>query len=319
MIKITFDTNCIINVLDYSSSSSTSVEELFEIMRYALEGDVNLAITTRVETDIEKDKDNKRKEEFIKRLAIFPTIGTICRVDVSKLDSGDIVADERHQKMVLELGQILFPNMDKKDQHYLNKINDIDHLVGHMLGKRDIFVTDDKTIIKKAETLKNSPGIVVMDPKRCLEYINLKANKLVLVQEFYDKLKGYRDFLTKVAGEQQYKKEDQVVYIQEREWLLKKYPLVKDGLMQFKLKMLSVPVGGQIVFDQGDILGIQHLNEKIQELIIGPELEQQIDFFEDDYGYRARYSGDIQSKIKGKFQNILDLLLSYSGYLEKSF
>lgn len=63
MLKLTLDTNCIINLLDYKSESATSVDELAEILRYGLDGDVNIAITTRVESDFDKDKDEKRRND----------------------------------------------------------------------------------------------------------------------------------------------------------------------------------------------------------------------------------------------------------------
>ena len=63
MIKLTLDTNCIINLLDYKSESATSVDELAEILRYALDEDANIAITTRVESDVTKDKDKKQNLE----------------------------------------------------------------------------------------------------------------------------------------------------------------------------------------------------------------------------------------------------------------
>ena len=66
MIKLTLDTNCIINLLDYKSESATSVDELAEILRYALDEDANIAITTRVESDVTKDKDKKQNLENYK-------------------------------------------------------------------------------------------------------------------------------------------------------------------------------------------------------------------------------------------------------------
>lgn len=75
MIKLTFDTNCIINLLDYKSESASSVDELAEILRYALDGDVNIAITTRVESDVNNDKNEDRKNEILRRVSMFPVIG----------------------------------------------------------------------------------------------------------------------------------------------------------------------------------------------------------------------------------------------------
>lgn len=88
MIKLTLDTNCIINLLDYKSQSAISVDELAEIIRYGFEGDVNIAITTRVDSDVSKDKNTDRKGEILKRISMFPVIGTVARLNTSKLDSG---------------------------------------------------------------------------------------------------------------------------------------------------------------------------------------------------------------------------------------
>lgn len=54
---------------------------------------------------------------------------------------------------------------------YGNKLNDIDHLVGHKINGRDIFVTDDGSIHRKSEELQKAPGIVVMTPKQCLNFL----------------------------------------------------------------------------------------------------------------------------------------------------
>ncbi len=321
MIKITLDTNCIINIFDCGSESSTSVEELVELVRYALEGDVNIAITTRVESDICKDKDDSRKRELLRRISIFPVIGTIFRLNNSKSDSGDILAGDDHLAIQEELKKLLFPNLSEKDPHYGNKINDVDHLIGHCLNKRDIFITDDKDILRKASSLKDNPGIVVMNPKMGLEYVNLKADRKVIVQEFYEKIGDYKKFLLAAIENKSYQ-DKQGEYTTFREWLIKKYPIIKDGLLQFKLKMLSVPVGGQMVFDQSDILGLQGMNEKIQKLFAEPILKEQIKYFSEGRGRYAYAAVDVSSpedRIEGDFQNIIDLLIAYSGYLDKNY
>jgi len=51
-----------------------------------------------------------------------------------------------------------------------NKVNDVDHLVGHKLANRDIFVTNDVRIIKKASDLA-ALGITVMTPAEALTEI----------------------------------------------------------------------------------------------------------------------------------------------------
>lgn len=324
MLKITLDTNCIINLLDYKSETATSVEDLAELFRYGMEGDVNIVITTRVEADM-ADKDGERNSELIKRVAMFPTIGTPFRIGTSRLDSGDYVIGDPDDKLEKELTQIIFPGLTDSDPRYQNKIYDIDHLVGHISNKRDIFVTDDKGILKKAEALKVSPGVVVMNPKTCLDYVNLKANKKVLIEQFYEKLKTYKDLLLQVQVDNDFAEKEQL-FTGLREWLLKKYPVVKDGLLQFKLNMQSVPAGpGQMVFDQSNLLGLGDINQRIQKLFVEPDLKTQIDtilaplYETEGLHYSNPKHRTPSGKLADRFQGILDLLLAYSGYLENNF
>lgn len=191
MIKLTLDTNCIINLLDYKSESATSVDELSEIINYALEGNVNVAITTRVEKDFEKDKDTDRKKKLLKRLSMFTTIGSVARFGSTKLDNGDVWGDSEHKELEDELTKIIFPGLSTEEID--NKINDVDHLIGHKINERDIFVTDDKPILKKSEQLKNTLDISVMNPEQVLEYLDLQANKIVLVQDFFDRFIEFKD------------------------------------------------------------------------------------------------------------------------------
>ncbi len=147
MIKLTFDTNCIINLLDFNAATSTSTDELSEIIKYAMDGDVNIAITTTVERDLDKDKDENRKEEMIRKIKMFPIIGAM--------------ADENLKR---DFKALLFPGLDEKDKHYQNKIADINHLIAHYVNKRDIFITDDSHILKCVEKLRDGFRVIIMNP-----------------------------------------------------------------------------------------------------------------------------------------------------------
>jgi len=317
MIKLTFDTNCIINLLDYKSESAISVDELAEIIRYGLEGDVNIAITTRVDSDVSKDKDQDRKCEILKRISMFPTIGTVARLDTSKFDSGDVWAGEEHQALEEELKKIIFPGLRSDDSHYSNKINDIDHLIGHKINQRDIFVTDDQQILKKAETLKSSVGIEVMDPKKVLEHINLQANQVVLAQEFSEKFGEYKGIV--ILATTGSIEDDQLVRYEElRKWIVRKLPVIKDGLLNFKFRMVSVPTGGQRVFGQDDLMSLQMFNDRLNGILKArnPSLIPQIaSTHRHDYsGYRSERQ---QIDMTISFLNsVEDDLLGYLGALE---
>jgi hypothetical protein len=170
-MKLTLDTNCIINLLDRSSATATSWDELSSLIRLALSGHADIAITTRAEADLLNDKDHKRKSEMLRQLALFPVVGSVARWDVSSWDSGDVWEDEKTAQLSDDLRKLLFPGLTPSDKRYGNKVNDIDHLVGHLINRRDIFVTDDRVIVGKAAQLKVSPGIVVMTPQECLTFI----------------------------------------------------------------------------------------------------------------------------------------------------
>lgn len=317
MIKLTFDTNCLINLLDYKSESAISVDELAEIIRYGLEGDVNIAITTRVDSDVNKDKDQDRKSEILKRISMFPTIGTVTRLDTSKFDSGDVLAGEEHKTLEDELKKIIFPNLKSDDPHYGNKINDIDHLIGHKINKRDIFVTDDQQILKKAETLKSSVGIEVMDPKKVLEYINLQANQVVLAQEFSEKFGEYKDIVI-AAMTGRINDEQLVRYEELRKWMVRKLPVIKDGLLNFKFRMVSVPTGGQRVFGQDDLVTLQMFNDRLNGILRERDpsvISQVASTHRHDYaGYRSERQ-QVEMAIS-YLNSVEDSLLGYLGALE---
>ncbi len=170
--QITLDSNCIINLLDFNSKTATSVDYLSEIIKLSFSSKVNIAITTRVETDFENDKDETRRTEMMRKISLFPVVGTIARWGVSRWGQGDMWGGEKTEALQNELQKIIFPGgLNEESSSYTNKRNDLDHLVGHIINKRDIFVTDDGDILKKRDVLSVSPGIVVMSPNDCLDYL----------------------------------------------------------------------------------------------------------------------------------------------------
>lgn len=187
--KITLDTNCVINLLDFSAKTPTSIDVLSEIIQYGLSSRADIAITTRVEADLLNDTNNKRKIAMLRKIQIFPLVGTISHWNTSKWDNGDVYVNEKTEKILLELKMLIFPGLNDKDSHFVNKRNDIDHLVGHLINMRDIFVTDDKGILKKYSELKVSLGLIVMSPSECLKYledINEKKIKQILDKDNID-------------------------------------------------------------------------------------------------------------------------------------
>lgn len=200
IIKITLDTNCVINLLDFSSNTSTSVEELSEIIRYGLSNKIEISITTRVESDLLENRDEQKKEKMLKALNMFPVVGSVFRLDESFLDGKDVLVSNKEKIITEELQKIIFPGLSKNSGSYINSIRDIDHLTGHIINTGDIFVTDDKKILNKQETLKKSYGLIVMSPVNCLNYLKsvIKSNEKVIITSPDDRYRS-KAFVGQVA------------------------------------------------------------------------------------------------------------------------
>jgi hypothetical protein len=316
MIKLTLDTNCIINLLDFKAATPTSVDELSEIVRYALDGDINIAITTRVESDFEGDKDAERQADMVRKIRMFPVIGTVARFGTSTWGSGDFYAGEEHGKLEAELKALIFPGLNEKEAHYKNKVMDIDHLMGHISNQRDVFVTDDKEILRRADKLKASLGVIVMSPTQCLEYLDLRAKKDVLVQQVYEKVKSLKALLLQMI-EDGYSEDLAKEYVEHREWLLRKFPKIQDGLLSFRHRMTSVPVGGQRVFNQSDIMSLQRIPQIFQALYKERTLSDKVTaLFNNSYVSSPMPSDQKRRELGKQFDWAIDLLTSYVGYLE---
>jgi hypothetical protein len=176
--KLTLDTNCAINLFDSSSTTATSVADLKALVRLAMKNVADIAITTRTEDDLGHDRDEARRAEMLRMLEMFPVVGSILRWDTSSWDGGDLWADEDAARVAEEVQRILFPGLTPGQPRFGNRINDVDHLVGHFINKRDIFVTDDSRMVDRGEALKRSLGIIVMRPAEALAHVEgIEARK----------------------------------------------------------------------------------------------------------------------------------------------
>jgi len=165
-LKVTFDNNCIINIFDQNSISAISRLELEELINLSKSGIIDIALTTKIEADLSNDMIDDRRILMMDKLNKFSIVGSY----VKNVDQKEIFT---------EIQRIISPGLNKVSKSYENNINDITHLFGHFINHRDIFITDDKGILKKGENLKINPGICVMSPKDCLNYVK----KIIQLQE----------------------------------------------------------------------------------------------------------------------------------------
>lgn len=157
-MKVTLDTNCF---FDYFERDPQHITRLID---HASLGHIELAMTTRVMADTLDKWKNPGVSPIWTKIQTFPllkTIGTGFRLNYSCLNSGDfLISDE-----------------DVKDEARLRKIMpeaqlaDIDHLFGHIAGKRDLFITSDPHFLDHAEELKGEFEVVVLKPENALQEI----------------------------------------------------------------------------------------------------------------------------------------------------
>lgn len=138
MLKVTLDTNVIID--EYLATQFRQLEK---------QGLIDIAVTTRVVADKDQDKDKARKVEHLREFENYPKVGTPLRLDFSRLDSGDFWAGEENIHLSQQIEKLVFGEISGKRSH--NELADVDHLLGHYKARRDIFVTQDKRILKNGK------------------------------------------------------------------------------------------------------------------------------------------------------------------------
>lgn len=171
LLKITLDTNCVINAFDEQHCSATSTEDIEKLFELSQLEQVDVAVTTRLAADLLNDKDPVRRAHVLGCASTIPTVGTVGRWGTSVWDGGDMWVGSRDEGLIEEVQSVLFPNLSKSDKRYSNKINDIDHIVGHLSNDRDIFVTDDGGVWRKRKQLRQKVGVTIMRPSECLKFI----------------------------------------------------------------------------------------------------------------------------------------------------
>jgi hypothetical protein len=169
-MKLTLDTNCLINHFDHESATATSRDEIAQLIRYATSGRAEVVITTRAEADLNQDKNDERRERLKRTLAMFKIIPSVLRWDESSWDGGDVWADNNAGVLADEIQKVLFPALSSESNNFGNKIRDVDHITAHAMDRRDIFVTDDGRLNQRAGELEKL-GVVVMRPAECVAYI----------------------------------------------------------------------------------------------------------------------------------------------------
>ena len=174
-LKLTLDTQCVIYLFDVGVDKPPHFDSLQELLNLSFSGKLTIAITTRAELDLGRDPVPVRKATLFEKLGIFPVVGTRA-LSIQSVE-GELVPDSDHARIWAELRRIVFPGLQRGDRRFANKGADIGHLVGHLINRRDVFVTNYGVLLKKTVPLKSAMNILVMDPTECLDFDKKKASE----------------------------------------------------------------------------------------------------------------------------------------------
>ena len=162
MLEVTIDTN----VFQEHARKQAKWEVAEQVFALAEQGKIYLTVTTRARADME---DGPLREAFESRLAKpgFTLSPAAIQYDSESGEGTDYTSDF----MIDDFMDAL----EKRDRERgrgkksIPSQNDRDHVQGHYLSRRDVFLTWDKGVLRWAEDLKPRFGMIVMQPEAFLE------------------------------------------------------------------------------------------------------------------------------------------------------
>ena len=159
MPTATLDTN-VLEEYWREQENAAVTESLLDL---AMIGQVDLAITSRINADI-PDLPLANRINDLPELNV-QQIGSVFRLDLSALDGGDLLGSDIFLDVIATLDdKFIRQGRRKKRPDW----RDWDHLHGHYLSGREVFLTWDRPILEVASELQQQLGIVVMTPEEFL-------------------------------------------------------------------------------------------------------------------------------------------------------
>ena len=162
MLEVTIDTN----VFQEYEKKQEQWKEAEKVFVLAEQGKIDMTLTTRARADM---PDGPLREAFESRLAKpgFTLSPAAIQYDSDSGEGTDYTSDF----MIDDFMDAL----EKRDREHgrgkksIPSQNDRDHVQGHYLSRRDVFLTWDKGVLRWAEDLKPRFGMIVMQPEAFLE------------------------------------------------------------------------------------------------------------------------------------------------------
>ena len=154
--KATLDTNVLVE-LWYDRKKAAITRTLLDLARGGL---VDLAITSRIQEDIPRPPLAGRINEL--PLLKVQQIGSVFVLGYSSLGGGDMLSDDEFPEVEGRMEDIFDRQGRVKSRP---DWRDWEHIHGHYLNGRDVFITWDRPILDAAGELKSQLGIKVMKPE----------------------------------------------------------------------------------------------------------------------------------------------------------
>lgn len=157
---VTIDTNLLQEY--WREQKNVAVTE--KVLDLAKQGQVDLAITSRINADI-PDLPLASRINDLPQLNV-QQIGSVFRLGHSSLGGGDVLGSDTF----LNVTDSLESRFDREGRVKRRPDwKDWDHLHGHYLSGRDVFLTWDRPILDVASELQQQLGIVVTTPQAFLD------------------------------------------------------------------------------------------------------------------------------------------------------
>lgn len=146
MVTLTLDTSCLLSLDDPAAGP-----DILRLISLALGGAATVALTETVTAELPAAPTTPLGKIAVARVEMFPVLG---------FAGEEILRRERLRDQLL-LG--LFPNAVVGSTTWRHDQRDCEHLAGHLLRGREVFVTLDKRFLRKARLAAQS-GITLVTP-----------------------------------------------------------------------------------------------------------------------------------------------------------
>lgn len=157
MLQLTLDTSCVVNLL---SARERSPPALLRLVRLALDSRVQVGVTDVVDDEVPQGDGQEaiRRRAYIRqKLRLFP----VTAISESRIAERDALAER--------FLVVLWPNVEDGSRKHGNSLRDCRHLASHRVCGRDIFVTLDQELARKAQAHAETLDVVVLGPVEALE------------------------------------------------------------------------------------------------------------------------------------------------------